>query len=112
MVEVVAAAPGHVANVRDHVIDALTPSEVRQLRVLADALLARLDPEGRMSSLHDRKSDVRLRNHRHNRNSPLVLGGCGEPMTGLSEISMQVAQRPTADLRVSRWGYRGPSSRR
>ena len=50
-----AAAPGHVANVRDLVIDALTPSEMRQLRVLADALLARLDPEGRMSSLHDPK---------------------------------------------------------
>jgi len=54
MAEVVAAAPGHVANVRHHVIDALTPSQLRQLRAIADALLARLDPEGRMSGLHGR----------------------------------------------------------
>jgi DNA-binding MarR family transcriptional regulator len=54
MVEIVAAAPGHVANVRHHVIDALTPSQLRQLRVIADALLTRLDPEGRMSNLHGR----------------------------------------------------------
>jgi DNA-binding MarR family transcriptional regulator len=50
--ELVAAAPGHVANVRRHVIDVLTPSQLRQLRAIADALLARLDPEGRMSGLH------------------------------------------------------------
>jgi hypothetical protein len=52
--EVVAAAPGHVANVRHHVVDALTSSQLQQLRVIADALLTRLDPEGRMSSLHGR----------------------------------------------------------
>lgn len=52
--EVVAAAPGHVANVRHHVIDALTPSQLQQLRGIADALLARLDPKGRMSGLHGR----------------------------------------------------------
>jgi DNA-binding MarR family transcriptional regulator len=52
--EVVAAAPGHVANVRRHVIDALTPAQLHQLRGIADALLTRLDPEGRMSGLHDR----------------------------------------------------------
>ena len=51
--EVVAAAPGHVANVRHYVIDALTPSQLRQLGVIADALLTRLDPEGRMSGLDD-----------------------------------------------------------
>ncbi|RHW26171.1 MarR family transcriptional regulator [Nocardioides immobilis] len=54
MTEVVAAAPGHVANVRHHVIDALTPPQLQQLRGIADALLARLDPEGRMSGLHGR----------------------------------------------------------
>jgi DNA-binding MarR family transcriptional regulator len=54
MAEVVAAAPGHVANVRHHVIDALTPSQMQQLRGIADALLARLDPDGRMSGLHGR----------------------------------------------------------
>lgn len=46
---VVAAAPGHVATVRDHVIDVLTPSQLQQLGGIADALLTRLDPEGRMS---------------------------------------------------------------
>jgi DNA-binding MarR family transcriptional regulator len=52
--EVVAAAPGHVANVRHHVIDALTPAQLRQLRAIADALLTKLDPEGRMTGLHGR----------------------------------------------------------
>ncbi len=47
--EVVAAAPGHVANVRWHVIDALTPEQVSQFGEIADALLARLDPEGLMT---------------------------------------------------------------
>lgn len=54
MAEVVAAAPGHLANVRQHVIDALTPSQVHQLREIAGALLTTLDPEGRMSGLHNR----------------------------------------------------------
>ena len=52
LAEVVAAAPGHAANVRHHIIDALTPSQLSQLRGIADALLTRLDPEGRMSGLH------------------------------------------------------------
>ncbi|HSK33361.1 MAG TPA: MarR family transcriptional regulator [Propionicimonas sp.] len=47
--EVVAAAPGHVANVRRHVIDALTPEQVGQLGEITDALLARLDPNGLMT---------------------------------------------------------------
>lgn len=46
----VAAAPGHVENVRRHVIDPLTPRQISQLRAIADALLAGLDPEGRMTS--------------------------------------------------------------
>jgi DNA-binding MarR family transcriptional regulator len=54
LAEVAAAAPGHVANVRHHVIDALTPTQLRQLRGIAGALLTRLDPEGRMSGLHGR----------------------------------------------------------
>src|SRR3954449_2200497 len=36
---VVAAAPGHVANVRSHVIDALSPAQVGQLDVLMSSLL-------------------------------------------------------------------------
>ena len=50
---VVAAAPGHVANVRRHVLDALSPEQVRQLTEITTALLTRLDPEGRMTALYD-----------------------------------------------------------
>jgi DNA-binding MarR family transcriptional regulator len=60
MARVVAAAPGHAANVRHHVIDALSPEQVGQLAEITDALLARLDPEGRMSGLHDRGSATSL----------------------------------------------------
>jgi DNA-binding MarR family transcriptional regulator len=49
-----AAAPGHVANVRRHVIDALTPEQVRQLHDIAGALLERLDPDGLMSAVYER----------------------------------------------------------
>jgi hypothetical protein len=41
-----AAAPGHVDNVRRHVIDALTPERVHQLHDIAGAVLERLDPMG------------------------------------------------------------------
>ena len=47
--QVVAAAPGHVATVRRHVIDALTAEQVAQLGEIADALLAELDPKGLMT---------------------------------------------------------------
>jgi DNA-binding MarR family transcriptional regulator len=50
---VVAAAPGHVATVRHHVVDALTPDQLEQLRGIGDALLRRLDPDGRMSELYE-----------------------------------------------------------
>ena len=50
---VVAAAPGHVATVRRSVVDALTPSQVKQLRHIGDALLTRLDPNGRLTGLYD-----------------------------------------------------------
>jgi DNA-binding MarR family transcriptional regulator len=41
-----ATAPGHVETVRENVIDALTPEQVGQLAEIAEAILARLDPEG------------------------------------------------------------------
>jgi DNA-binding MarR family transcriptional regulator len=50
--QVVATAPGHVATVRHHVIDALSPEQVRQLGEIADALLERLDPQGRLTALY------------------------------------------------------------
>ena len=46
--KVVHAAPGHVANVRQGVIDALTPAQVAQLAQISSQLLSRLDPDGRM----------------------------------------------------------------
>lgn len=49
-----AAAPRHVDNVRRHVIDALTPVQVRQLRDIAGALLVRLDPDGLMTAVYER----------------------------------------------------------
>jgi DNA-binding MarR family transcriptional regulator len=45
---VVAAAPGHVDAVREFVLDPLTRAQLRELTEIGDALLARLDPEGRM----------------------------------------------------------------
>ena len=43
--KVVETAPGHLQTVRDHVIDALTPEQVRQLAGIADAILTRIDPD-------------------------------------------------------------------
>jgi DNA-binding MarR family transcriptional regulator len=51
-------APGHVANVRRHVIDALTPEQVAQLTDITGALLQRLDPEGRLTVWSDRERGV------------------------------------------------------
>jgi DNA-binding MarR family transcriptional regulator len=48
------AAPGHVVNVRQHVIDALTDEQIDQLAVIGDALLARLDPAGSMAATYTR----------------------------------------------------------
>jgi DNA-binding MarR family transcriptional regulator len=50
---VVAAAPGHVTTVRRTVLDPLTREQVDQLRAIGDALLTKLDPEGRMTALYD-----------------------------------------------------------
>ena len=49
---VVKAAPGHVSTVRRHVLDPLTRAQLKQLRLIGDALLTRLDPEGRMTALY------------------------------------------------------------
>ena len=54
---VVTAAPGHVSTVRRHVLDPLTREQVGQLREIGDALLTRLDPEGRMTVLYDPDRD-------------------------------------------------------
>lgn len=42
------SVPGHVANVRHHVIDVLTPLQLYQLAQMMQALLERLDPDGAM----------------------------------------------------------------
>ncbi|MGX6607671.1 MarR family winged helix-turn-helix transcriptional regulator [Micromonosporaceae bacterium Da 78-11] len=48
------SAPGHVAAVRDTVIDALTADQVTQLAAITDAILHRLDPDGRRAALYHR----------------------------------------------------------
>ena len=45
-----ATAPGHVATVREHVIDALTDEQVDQLAAIGDAILAKLDPERKVAT--------------------------------------------------------------
>ena len=62
--KVLAAAPGHVANVRQHIIDALTPEQVRQLAAITDAILARLDPDATMAATY----------HRYDPDPPLEVG--------------------------------------
>ena len=47
--KVVETAPGHVATVRENVIDALTPEQVAQVKEIAGAILERIDPDGVMS---------------------------------------------------------------
>lgn len=44
---IVAAAPGHVAEVRRLVIDALTPAQLRQLSTIGRRVLGAVDPEDR-----------------------------------------------------------------
>ena len=51
------AAPGHVANVRRHVIDALTPEQVGQLTAISDALLGRLDRSRTMTAMYQRHDE-------------------------------------------------------
>ncbi len=52
------SAPGHVATVRKHVIDALTPEQIGQLTEITDAVLQRLDPAGKMTALYRRHDAV------------------------------------------------------
>lgn len=49
-----AAAPGHVATVRSHVVDALSAEQVTQLRAIADAVLGRIDPDRTMAATYTR----------------------------------------------------------
>lgn len=42
---VVAAAPGHVARVRDLVLDGLSNDDLAALRRISESILARIDPE-------------------------------------------------------------------
>ncbi|WP_375475598.1 MarR family winged helix-turn-helix transcriptional regulator [uncultured Jatrophihabitans sp.] len=51
---VVRAAPGHVANVREHVIAALSPRQIRQLTAITEAILGRLDPDEKMTPTYHR----------------------------------------------------------
>ena len=51
---VVAAAPGHVATVRDVVVDVLTPEQMDQLGEISAAILRRLDPTGAMTEPYRR----------------------------------------------------------
>lgn len=44
------AAPGHVETVRSQVLDALTPEQLQQLYSIAGAVLARLDPDERLTA--------------------------------------------------------------
>ena len=56
---VVAAAPGHVETVRRSILDPLTPAQLEQLRTIGDALLQRLDPDGRLTGLYDPEREQR-----------------------------------------------------
>ncbi|MFD2793707.1 MarR family winged helix-turn-helix transcriptional regulator [Promicromonospora vindobonensis] len=44
------AAPGHVATVRRHVVDALTPEQTEQLAAISEAILQSIDPSGPMAA--------------------------------------------------------------
>lgn len=45
-----ATAPGHVATVREHVIDALTTEQIDQLAAIGDAILNKVDPERKVAT--------------------------------------------------------------
>ena len=52
-----AAAPGHVAFVRENIIDALTPEQLSELRGITEAILGRIDPDGAMAPTYHRYDD-------------------------------------------------------
>jgi DNA-binding MarR family transcriptional regulator len=47
-----ASAPGHVANVRAHVIDALSSEQIDQLADITEAILTKLDPGAEVASAY------------------------------------------------------------
>ncbi len=47
-------APGHVATVRQHVIDVLTPEQITQLSEITESILSTLDPDGNLTALYQR----------------------------------------------------------
>jgi DNA-binding MarR family transcriptional regulator len=49
---VVETAPGHLDNVRAHVIDALTPRQITQLTAIAEAILTRIDPDRTVTAVY------------------------------------------------------------
>lgn len=51
--KIVQAAPGHVATVRELVVDTLTPTQLAQLTRICERLLVRLDPDHRMLAALD-----------------------------------------------------------
>ena len=56
------AAPGHVATVRQHVVDVLTAEQTAQLADISEAILASIDPPGQMAAgyrRHDKGSAPR-----------------------------------------------------
>lgn len=53
--KLVVAAPGHVATVRNSVIDALTPEQLDQLADITGAILQRLDPGSTMTKALQQK---------------------------------------------------------
>lgn len=48
------AAPGHVAAVRELVVDALPEGEVEELGIITEKILQRLDPDGAMRPLYEK----------------------------------------------------------
>jgi len=48
-----ASAPGHVAAVRELVIDSLSAAQIKQLRAISTSILARLDPTQRFNPQPD-----------------------------------------------------------
>jgi DNA-binding MarR family transcriptional regulator len=52
------AAPGHAANVRHHVVDALSDQQIDQLAAIGDAILTRLDPSGKMAAIYTRYDEA------------------------------------------------------
>ncbi|MEU4295191.1 MarR family transcriptional regulator [Kribbella sp. NPDC026596] len=49
-----ATAPGHVATVREHVIDVLTPEQISQLAEITGAILKSVDPDGNLTAVYRR----------------------------------------------------------